>query len=159
VVLVPLCVGLAACNAVAEETPAVLNDPPGVYQKVKAVVDALNPGYDTIYNLWDANDKGGEWSHGVSASLFTITSEEIPLASIRLGYFVDHKIASGVKLDLPGLTRRYVPQTVKGIATTGYLEALWKVVGKFSAVGFYGGYDFDASNPITAVSLGAHVSF
>ena len=140
---------------------AVLNSPSGTVSVIKTVVDTLSPQADTLWNFWDANDNGGEWLRGLSIGLYTLKSELIPLGTIRLGYigedgnFTDARgWYAGANLDLPGLTRRYVPATIKGIATTGYLDTIWKIAGKYGRVGAVGGYDADRETPIAGVSFG-----
>lgn len=145
--------------AFAEE-PTVVQNPSGAYQTFKKVVDTLDPQVEQIY------DFGGEWYSGASASLWTFTSNEIHLASLRAGYAVDADLANdhraaygGVKLDLPGLTQRYVPSTIKGIATAGPLSTLWSLAGRFSSVGFVAGRDFDQDETIVGVSLGSRITW
>ena len=67
----------------ADET-AVLNSPSTAYQTFKKIVDVLDPQVEELYDL---NSK--EWRHGLSASLWKFTSNEIYLASARLGYSFD----------------------------------------------------------------------
>ena len=65
------------------------------------------------------------------------------MASLRLGYaHRDELVYSTVKLDLPGLTHRFVPEKVRGIATTGYLDLLWSAVGKYGCAGPFAGRNF-----------------
>ena len=145
--------------AFAEE--AVLNNPGGAATVLKTVVDTLSPQADTLYNFWDANDEGGEWLRGLSVGLYSPKSQGIPLGSLRLGYigedgnFTDARgWYAGANLDLPGLTKWFVPKTVQGIATTGYLDTLWRVAGRYGRIGVNGGYDGDRETPILAASFG-----
>ena len=144
----------------------VLDSPGKSVGVVKAVVDVLSPQGDTLYNWWDVNDDGGEWLRGVSVGVYTLKSEDIPLASLRLGYigedgnFTDARgWYTGANLDLPGLTKRYVPTTIKGIATKGYLDTLWRFAGKYGRVGAVGGYDADRETPIAGVTFGLSASW
>ena len=144
----------------------IANDPSGAATVFKSVVDTLSPQGDTLYNFWDENDDGGEWLRGLSIGIYKPTSNDITLGSIRLGYvgedgdFSDARgWYTGINLDLPGLTKRYVPETVKGIGTTGYLGALWSIAGKYGRVGVNGGYDADRETPIAALSFGLSTSW
>ena len=158
-VSVIVCWSLWTCSAWAQE--GVLESPGETASVFKSVVDTLSPQADTLYNFWDANDEGGEWLRGLSVGLYTLRSETIPLGSLRLGYigedgnFTDARgWYTGVNLDLPGLTRRFVPETVKGVATYGYLDTLWKVAGRYGRIGFVGGNDSDRETPILAATCG-----
>lgn len=159
VLSLPVCWGLWTCTAFAE--PAVLNQPTQTVSVVKQVVDVLSPQIDHLYNLWDANDDGGEWTRGLSIGLYAIKSQTIPLGTIRLGYlgedgnFTDARgWYTGANLDLPGLTKRFVPETVKGVATAGYLGTLWSVASRYGRVGLNAGFDADRDTPILAASFG-----
>lgn len=152
-------------TAYAEEA-AVLNDAPKAASVLKAMVDTLSPQADTLYNFWDVNDDGGEWLRGLSVGLYTLKSESIPLGSLRLGYVGEDGNFSnargwytGATVDLPGLTRRFVPETIKGVATSGYLATLWQVAGKYGRVGAVGGYDADRETPILAATFGLSVTW
>lgn len=140
-------------TAYAEE--AVGNNPPVVVSKVAAVVNALGPGFDELYSVRD-----GEWKEGVSASLWNFQSKSYHLASLRLGYgHGDNLVYNSVRLDLPGLSHRFVPPSVRGVATTGYLNALWVAVGKYGSVGPFVGYAFDEQSVDWGVTLGGQLTF
>lgn len=150
--------------ALAEE--GILDHPGQAVSVLKTVIDTLSPQTDTLWNFYDLNDDGGEWLRGVSVGILTLKSQSIPLASWRLGYIGEDGNFSdargwyaGANLDLPGLTKRYVPSTVKGIATKGYLDALWKLAGRYGRIGINGGYDADRETPIVAASAGVSVSW
>lgn len=155
-----LLTGLVWCQPVsAQEPTATVTDPVAeraraIWTTTKTVADVLGPGYDQLYDF-----KSGEWFQVVSASLWNFTSKEYQLASLRIGYGVDYKILSGVQLDLPGITHRYVPATIRGIVTKGYLDTVWAVAGKYGRVGFLGGYDFDTDEPAVGVTVGAVLTF
>lgn len=159
--------GLLLCGSIgmAEADEAVLNSPSKAVQTVKTVVDLLQPGADTIYNLWNVNDKGGEWLRGLSISLWNPTDNDIPIASVRLGYigedenFSDARgVYGGINANLPSLSQ-YIPSSIKGIATAGYLDALWSFAGKYGRAGVIGGWDADASTPIAGVNFGAALTW
>ena len=134
---------------------AVGNNPPVVVSKVTAVVNALGPGFDELYSVRD-----GEWKEGVSASLWNFQSKSFHLASLRLGYgHQDELVYNSVRLDLPGISRRFIPESVRGVATTGYLAALWSVVGKYGSVGPFLGYAFREEAVDWGVTLGGQVTF
>lgn len=146
---------LLTCAGWVRADEAVVNNAPAVVSKVEAVVTALGPGFDELYSVRD-----GEWKEGVSASLFNFKSKGYYLASLRLGYgHGDNLIYNSVRLDLPGLSHRFVPEQVRGIATTGYLNALWAAVGKYGSVGPFVGYAFDERAVDWGVTLGGQVSF
>ena len=139
-------------QARAEE--AVLNNPPAAVDIFKTVVNKLDPSYETFWNIGS-----GTFHQGVSASLYTITSDEIPLGSLRVGFATNELLYGGAALDLPGLTRRYVPATLKGVATTKPLDVLWAVVGKYGRVGVVGGYAWAENEPAYGFTFGAALSF
>ena len=139
----------------AEETAAIANDAPGVVSKVEAVVNALSPGYDAMYNFRD-----GQWEDGWSASIWNFTSHDYLLASARVGYGAnDDLIYSSLRLDLPGISHRFVPATVRGIATTGYLDLLWNAVGKYGTVGPFVGYSWADDAMAYGLTLGGRITF
>ena len=138
----------------AEPGEAVLNDPPGFAVTAKDIINRLNPSYETLYNFRD-----GTFSQGVSASVWNVTSREIPIASVRAGFATDEALYGGVSLDLPGLAKRYIPASVKGIATVGPLDTLWAVAGKYARVGVIGGYSWGDEQAVVGMTFGAALSF
>ena len=152
VLLVGLCWGVTQVTF-AEE--AIGNNPPVVVSQVTAVVNALGPGFDELYSVRD-----GEWKEGVSASLWNFSSKSYHLASLRLGYgHQDNLVYNSLRLDLPGLSQRFIPADIRGVATTGYLSALWAAVGKYGSVGPFVGYAFDEQAVDWGVTLGGQVTF
>jgi len=137
-----------------EDHAGVLNDPPATVNLVKEIVNKLNPSYETVWTISD-----GTFSQGVSASLYTFTDEEIPIASLRLGFATNEHLYGGASLDLPGITRRYLPATIKGMATVGPLDTLWSWVGKYARVGIIGGYAWATNKPTYGLTAGAALSF
>lgn len=133
---------------------AVLNNPSATVETVKRVVNILNPSYETLW-LWS----GGTFSQGVSASLWNIESKQIPIASLRLGFGTNDNLYTGLGLDLPGITKRFVPEIVKGVATTKPLDVLWAVAGKYARVTPIAGYSWGENKPIFGVAIGAALSF
>ena len=139
----------------AEETAAVANDAPGVVSKVEAVVNALGPGYDALYNFRD-----GQWEDGWSASLYNFRSQDYLLASARLGYGGQDSLLYGsLRLDLPGISHRFVPATIRGLATAGYLDTVWMLVGKYGTVGPFVGYSWADDAVAYGVTLGGRITF
>ena len=138
--------------AFAEE--AVLNNPPAAVSVVKTVINKLDPSYET---LWTYSD--GTFSQGVSASLYNFASNGIHVASARLGYGTGAKLYGGLALDLPGLAKRFVPASVKGIATIKPLDVLWSVAGKYARVTPISGYSWNENKPLFGVSIGAALKF
>ena len=150
-----LVLGLSLPVGAQEEEPEpVLNDLSSAAETFKKFVDTLEPGVETLYNAWDANDDGGEWAQGFSASLWEFTSNEIGLGSLRIGYAIDFKPYLGLRADLPGLTDRYLAPIFPDWLTPALLESAWSFVGGYANVGPVAGYDFDNDVPILGVSLG-----
>lgn len=141
-------------TAFAEPGEAVLNDPPGVVSVLKDAITRLNPSYETVWDLYN-----GEFAQGMSANLYTVTSREIPIISVRAGASTGMALYSGVSLDLPGLSQRFIPASVKGMATTGPLDTLWGFVGKYARVGVIGGYSWDHHDPVIGFTAGAALTF
>lgn len=147
-------------TAYANETPTVVeeaavNDAPSVVRKFEAVVNALNPGFDELYSVRD-----GEFKEAVSASLWNYKSNGYGLASLRLGYaHRDELLYSSVKLDLLGLSHRFIPATVRGVATTGYLDFVWKAVGKYGCAGPFVGRNFREDAWDYGATVGGCVTF
>ena len=133
---------------------AILNDPPAAVSVARTVIEKLDPSYETFWNLG-----AGELQQGISASLYGFTSNEIHIASARLGYATNETLYGGVSLDLPGLSQRFVPASVKGIATITPLNTLWAVVGKYARVGIVGGYSWAENEPAYGLTAGAALSF
>ena len=159
--LLPILALFLAWNGLVFADEAVLNNPSESASLFKTVVDTLSPEADTLYNFLDVNDEGGEWLRGLSFGIYKPKSHGIVLGSIRLGYIgQDDNFSkargwySGVNADLPGLTKRYVPETIQGVATYSYLSTLWSVAGRYGRVGLNGGYDADRDTPIAAVNFG-----
>lgn len=153
VVLVGLLCWLGLAGTVGADE-GVLNNPSGTVELVKKVVNQLSPSYETLWNLRD-----GTFSQGVSASLWTATSHEIPLASLRAGFGTNESLYGGVSLDLPGLAKRYIPETIKGLATAGPLDTLWSVAGKYARVGVIGGYSWGDDGAIYGLTVGAALTW
>ena len=139
---------------VAPVAPAVLNDPPGSVSMAKDIINRLNPSYETVWSLAD-----GTFSQGVSASLYNVTSRSIPIASVRAGFGTNEILYGGVSLDLPGLAKRYIPATIKGVATVAPLDTLWAFAGKYARVGVISGYSWGDDHPVYGFTLGAAFSF
>jgi len=156
VVLVPMCVGLDVCRADADDemSTALLNDPSGFVSTAKDFINRLNTSYET---LWLVSD--GTFSQGVSASLYNITSGNIPIASLRIGFGTNENLYAGPSLDLPGIARRYIPSTAKGFLSAGPLDWVWSVAGKYARVGIIGGYSWGDNEPIYGVTAGAALTF
>ena len=152
--LLPILALFLAWNGLVFADEAVLNNAPSSVNKFKAVVNTLSPGFDTLYNVRD-----GDWEEGVSASLWNFTSDEYLLASLRAGYGQQELVYTSLRADLPGISKRFVPATVQGIATKGYLDVLWNAVGKYGSVGPFVGYAFDDDAVAWGVTLGGQVSF
>ena len=140
--------------AVVSSEPAVVNNPGTAWELTKAAVDYLQPGYDWVFTFTD-----GEPFNGVSAALYTVSSKDLPIASIRTGYSTDgdQTFYGGVALDLPGIVTRYLPDTIKG-ASPQLLTGIAKVATKYLRVGLVGGYSLDRDEFVWGGSIGAAVN-
>ena len=150
--LLLVCAGQAAF---ADDTlPAPVNDPPGAYTTAKAVLDRLDLSYESLWD-WSA----GTFSQGVSGSVYDVRRNNLHIASVRLGAGTGMSLYSGIGWAVPGLTKLLVPATIKGIATTGPLDTLWGVVGKYGRISTVGGYSWDHHDPIIGLTFGAAATF
>ena len=143
---------MAFCDESA--VPAVLNDPTQSVSLAKDIINRLNPSYETVWDVYN-----GEFAQGVSAALYNFTSQEIPIASLRIGASTGMALYSGVSLDLPGIGKRFVPSAIAGPATTGPLDTVWSVIGKYARVGVVAGYSWDQQDPMLGVTVGAALQF
>ena len=141
-------------DSVLAPDPAVLNEPVESVNLVKEIINRINPSYETVWDVYN-----GEFSQGISGSLYNFTSRTIPIASVRLGASTGMAIYSGVSLDLPGLSRRFIPQTVQTAAETSPLDTIWGFVGKYARVGLVAGYSWDQHDPVIGITAGAALSF
>lgn len=129
---------------------AALNDPCGTVQIVKAAILRLDPSYETVWNLG-----AGEFQQGVSASLYNVRSRDIPVAGLRVGVATNETLYVGIGLDVPGITARLVPQTLKEASSPQPLDVLWAFAGRHARVTPLGGYSFAENEPAYGVALGA----
>ena len=141
--------------AVASSDPAVVNNPGTAWDLTKAAVDYLQPGYDWVVVFQEDREP----YNGVSAALWTVTSKDIPLASLRVGYSTDGEKTAylSTAIDLPGLASRYLPASVKGLSPavlTGALSAATKYV----RIGPVVSYSWDLEEVDWGVAVGAAVS-
>ena len=132
----------------------MLNDPEQTVSMAKALINRIQPSYETLWDLYN-----GEFSQGMSGSLFHFTSRTIPIASLRLGASTGMALYGGASLDLPGIATRFIPAMVKTPAETTPLDTVWSVVGKYARVGVVGGYSWDAEDPLIGITAGAALSF
>src|SRR3990167_10561551 len=110
--------------------PAVLNDPTESVNLVKQIVNRIQPSYETVIDLYN-----GDTYQGMSGSLYTFTSRDLPIASVRLGVSTGMAVYSGASLDLPGITARFVPTVVKDVVSPSPIDSVWSVIGKFGRGG------------------------
>lgn len=146
-----LCFG---AHVVLADEAGVLNDPPASTALLKEVINKLSPSYETVWDVYN-----GGFSQGVSGALYTFESRAIPLASARVGVATGERLYAGVSLDLPGISRRYLPQKARALAAVSPLDTVWSVVGKYARVGVVGGYSWDEDDPVIGLTAGAAVSF
>lgn len=139
-------------QAWADETApgAVLNEPSHAVTVAKDLINRLDPSYETVWNL-----ARGKFQQGVSGSLYNFKSNGIHLASARLGYATGETLYGGVGLDVPGLTTRFVPPVVKGVATTTPLNLVWGLLGRHARISLVGGYDWNEREPAYGLTAGA----
>jgi hypothetical protein len=78
---------------------------------------------------------------------------------VRLGYATGETLYAGVGLDLPGLAKRFVPETIKGYATVAPLDMIWSAIGKYARVMPIGGYNWNERKPQYGMTFGAAVTF
>ena len=142
--------------AVASSESAVINHPATAWELTKAAVDYLQPGYDWVVVFQDDREP----FNGVSASLYTITSQEIPLLSLRGGYATNGEktVYTSAAIDLPGLASRYLPDAVKGLSPA-LLTGTAKAAAKYLRVGPVLSYSFDQDEVDWGVAVGAQVRF
>ena len=148
--LLVLC-GLSG-NVFADD--AVLNDAPAALSVLKQAIDKLDPQYETVYDVLN-----GGFTQGISGSLYDFTSNEIHVASLRAGVATGVAAYAGVSLDLPGLTKRLLPDAVESIGSTAPLNAVWSVVGRYARVGVVGGFSWDHEDPMIGITAGAALTF
>ena len=140
--------------AVVSSEPAVVNNPGTAWDLTKAAVDYLQPGYDWVFTFTD-----GEPFNAVSAAIYTVSSRDLPIASIRTGYSTDGEqtFYTGLALDLPGIATRYLPEAIKG-ASPQLLTGVAKVATKYLRVGLIGGYSLDRDEFVWGASVGAAIN-
>lgn len=153
--------GWWAPTAWAEEP--VANNPSGSYTVFKRVVDTLDPQVEEIYDL-----RSKEWRHGVSAAVYRFSSNEVYLASARVGYAFDQDptsdsndtIYGGVKLDVPGIVTRLTPAAVETwVSDYSLLNTVTSLLGKYGAVGIIGGRDLSQAKNVYGFSVGGRVTW
>ena len=142
------------CIPYVSADDAILNNPTQTVSVFKDAINRLQPSYETV---WDVNN--GDFSQGLSASLYNFTSQQIPIASVRLGASTGMALYGGGSLDLPGLTQRFIPTTIKGVATTSPLNVVWSFLGKYARVGVVSGYSWDHDDPVIGITAGAALTF
>ena len=140
------------CSALAQES--VLDNPISTVSFVKEAIERLDPSYETFWNWGE-----GAFSQGVSVSLYTFESEEIPVASLRLGAGTGMILYGGVGLDAPGIARRFIPEKIKTVGGTQPLDDVWSAIGKYGRIGVVGGYSWDDQTPAYGLTFGAAFSF
>lgn len=141
--------------AVVSSEPAVVNHPGTAWELTKAAVDYLQPGYDFVVVF----QKDREPYNGISGSLWTATSNEIPIASLRAGYSTDGEKTAylSTALDLPGLASRYLPSAIKGVSPA-ILTSVLSTATKYVRVGPVVSYSFDLEEIDWGVAVGAAVT-
>ena len=152
--LLPILALFLAWNGLVFADEAVLNNPPAFLDTAKTIINKLDPSYETI---WDFGS--GTFSQGISGSLYNFTSNEIPILSARAGWGTNASLYGGIGLDVPGLCKRYIPESVKGVATTGPLDIVWAVAGKYARVSAVGGYAWSDNEPVYGMTFGAAANF
>ena len=130
-------------------------------ETTKTVIEALEPKVDNIYFLNSSDFGAGEWVTGLSANLYKFTKDEKPLASWRIGYVPDasNRFYTGLEADLKALTFAYIPNKIKEVATTGYLETFWMVADKYTTLGAMLGYDIEKEDMIWGPTFSVKITF
>ena len=141
--------------AVVSSEPAVINNPGTAWELTKAAVDYLQPGYDWVVVFQEDREP----YNGVSAALWTVTSKDIPLGSLRVGYSTDGEktVYASTTLDLPGMASRYLPASIKGLSPAVLTGAL-NVATKYVRIGPVISYSADLEEVDWGVAIGAAVS-
>ena len=154
-----LCVGPMREGWADETVPtallelAVLNDPVQTVDLAKEIINKINPSYETVWDVYN-----GGFSQGISGNLYTFTSHQVPIISVRLGASTGMALYSGLSLDLPGLSK-ILPASLRGAISPEPLDTLWSFVGKYARVGIVGGYSWDESDPLIGITAGAALTF
>lgn len=130
-----------------ERATAILNAPGVAVEVGKKAVNIIEPQPEALYNVLD-----GTWQYGTSFALYGLKSKGYYLASARLGYATDQTVYVGLKADVEALTQRYMPD----IPVAG--EAV-KWLGKYAALGIYGGRNWDDNEWGLGVTAGGTVRF
>ena len=140
---------------VVSSEPAVVNHPGTAWDLTKAAIDYLQPGVDWIVVFQEDREP----YNGVSAALYTVTSKDIPLGSLRVGYSTDGEktVYASTTLDLPGLASRYLPAAIKGLSPAVLTGAL-NVATKYVRIGPVISYSADLEEVDWGVAVGAAVS-
>ena len=134
-----------------------------LYQKVKVVVDTLDPQVEELYSF-DTH----EWLHGASVALYKLNVHQLPLASLRGGYGFDqdpiedtsHELIYGsVKLDLPSVAVLLTPEAVESYFQGGVLGRTTEILGKYAAVGLYGGRDLQTDRWDAGLTAGFRITW
>ena len=155
ILVVFLTLGVGVTPSRAEEA--------SLYQKVKAVVDVLDPQVEELYSF-DTH----EWLHGTSVALYKLNIHQLPLASLRGGYGFDqdpiedtsHELLYGaVKLDLPSAAVLLAPESVESLFSEGVLNRATTILGKYAAVGLYGGRDLQTDRWDAGLTAGVRITW
>jgi len=127
-VLVGLVLGLSGVVH-AQATPV---------EAIKAVIDYLEPTPEVGYfvrfkDIGDGNLSQAEAFAGISGSLWTFTSQDIELGSVRLGgvFEGDRKVYSALGINGIGLATRYLPTTTKLLLSPGPVGTVWDLLEKY----------------------------
>jgi hypothetical protein len=144
---------------------AVLQNPAGAFGKVENTVNVFAPAVEQLYDF-----HRNEWLTGTSLALWNFSSKQVPLASFRAGWALETMPYGELKLDLPGITTRFITPLlstdVKGTLTAGALDGAWMLIGKYAHVGGFGGWDYERRDTTGSrngfrygVSVGLQVTF
>ena len=146
---------VSACTGLAyAQEPTVVESPTNAFEKVKAVVDVLDPQVESFLNF-----ENGEWSPVFSGAIFKLDSNEIHLASIRAGYGLEKTLLGGVRVDVFGIGKRFLPDPVKDVINKGTPTVIKNLARDHTAVGFAAGYDWSENEPAYGATFGARFSF
>jgi hypothetical protein len=141
--------------AVPSSEPAVVNHPRTAWDLTKATVDYLQPGYDWVIVFQEDREP----YNGVSAALYTVTSKDIPLGSVRVGYSTDGEKTAylSTTVDLPGIASRYLPASVKGLSPA-VLTGAMSAATKYVRIGPVISYSFDLEEVDWGMAVGAAIT-
>lgn len=134
--------------------PAILQDPGHAVDMFKEIVNYLNPSYETVIDLWN-----GDIYQGISGSVYTVSSNNVNILSLRVGASTGMAVYGGVGLDVDGIVQRYLPQGAQDALSPPPTEPVWEFLGRYSHASVIAGYSWDHQDPVLGFTAGLKASF